>query len=95
MDKIRLEETHDGAFPFRLECECLDPSHNMRWWYDPEYDEWTVEVCLPQNTSFFKRLWYGIKYIVQGSSKWDYAEFVIRRKDIVLLSDALEFYKNS
>ena len=46
-----------------IECECGTPEHNLRFTWDPEWEELFVEVFLSGHYGFFKRLWFGIKYI--------------------------------
>lgn len=48
-----------------IECECGTVEHTLRFTHDdsPDWPEIYVDVHLGQHYGFFKRLWYGIKYI--------------------------------
>jgi len=60
-----------------IECQCGTPEHTLRfvWEEGTDWPEMYVEVCLVQYYGFFKRLWYGLKYIFGYKSKYGYGHF--------------------
>jgi len=45
-----------------ITCACHSPEHSLQFDYDPDENDLFIYIHLNQ-LSFFKRLWYGIKYI--------------------------------
>ena len=68
-----------------IECECETVNHILRFTHDdnPSWPEIFVDVHLNQHYGFFKRLWYGIKYIFGFKSKYGQFEEVLLGKEKV------------
>ena len=77
-----------------IECQCGIIEHMLRfsydWHPDPRYAEIYIDVHLNQYYGFFRRFWYGLKYILGFKSKWGhFDETVIDRKKTIELRDFL------
>lgn len=48
-----------------IECQCSTIEHTLRFTWDdgPDWPDIYVDVYLNQHYGFFKRFWYGMKYI--------------------------------
>ena len=88
-----------------LICQCGDPSHQMIISYDEGGDENEkivkelemvyVSIHLTPEPNFFKRLWYGIKYIFsrQRSVYGDFDEVILRPEDADKLQNVVNHLK--
>lgn len=88
-----------------LICQCGDPSHQLIFSYDNGVDENKkiinelemvyVSVHLTREPNFFKRLWYGIRYIFSKyrSIYGDFDEVVLRPEDADKLQKVVNFLK--
>ena len=57
-----------------FECDCTSIVHTLRFMYDKENDELSLEMFLYQHNGLFKRVWSAIKYILGIKGKnghWD------------------------
>lgn len=78
-------------------CECHSMEHQCKFWHDRTeledgraWDEVYFIPHLTTYTSFWKRLWYGLKYAFGYKSRfgaWD--EMMFKPKDIKKLRDYL------
>ncbi len=71
-------------------CECHSYEHQSIFWYDDEDKQLTVSVHLVRR-SFFKRLWYAIKYVFGYKSRfgaWD--EFLFKPENEKKLREYLD-----
>ncbi|MFA5132495.1 MAG: hypothetical protein WC444_04225 [Candidatus Paceibacterota bacterium] len=72
---------------YTLECNCLSPEHILRFYFDPD-DKWismTYHLYMPD--SFFKRVWYAIKYIFGHRRHFGYFS------DTLLMADDIKKFK--
>lgn len=47
-----------------ITCDCLAPEHTLHvTMYPDEPNELVFDICLKHYEAWYKRLWYGIKYI--------------------------------
>lgn len=77
-----------------FECSCLTPGHSLRVVFDTDTKKVYVETQLTQY-GFFKRLYYGFKYIFGARSKYSdghWEETVIKEEDFVDLFDLMSLY---
>lgn len=79
--------------PEYFECECLSPSHVLRFTYDEEENEIYTEVQL-QSGGILKRLWNALKYIFKFEVRYGVWEnTIIRKNDVPRLIKLLEKVK--
>jgi outer membrane protein OmpA-like peptidoglycan-associated protein len=82
-----------------LVCQCGDPSHQLVLGYDndPDFPCVYVSVHLVPETSFFKRLWIGLKYIFsrQRSIYGDFDEIILKPEDAEKLQEAVNLLKGN
>lgn len=64
-------------------CECYSPEHTLRFLYiEEEPKEIFATIHLGNNNNFFKRVWYGLKYIFGYQCRYGhFDEFCIRPED--------------
>lgn len=68
-----------------FECDCGDVEHVIRFSYFDDEPEIYVNTYL-KKSNFFKRLWYGIKYIFGFQSKYGaFGETLLHTKQIMEL----------
>jgi len=73
-----------------VECKCGTVEHVLRftWDPDPDWDEICVDVHLQYHYGFFKRLWYGIKYILGFKSRYgQFDEAILSYEEVEKLRD--------
>ena len=78
-----------------FDCACKDLSHTLRFAYfeDDEFPELYTEVFLEEK-SWYKRLWFGIKYIFGYKTKYGhFGNWMLDEKDIDRLENMLQLYK--
>lgn len=72
-------------------CECHSNEHQVIFWHDEDDDQLTIEPHLITYRSFFKRLWFGIKYIVGFRNKWSaWDSMMFKPEDLKKLRAYLE-----
>lgn len=81
---------------YHFDCECQSPEHTLRFAVDPDSQdpELYTEVYLNDHRGFFKRLWYGLRYIFGYQCRygaWDC--WVMREEDIGRLRNLLDRYE--
>lgn len=78
-------------------CQCGDPSHQLIIFYDDDEISPRVYICvhLVNETNFFKRLWYGLKYIFSNkrSIYGDFDEIILKPEDADKLQRAVNILK--
>lgn len=77
-------------------CECGDISHQFVLSYypdDKDWDEAYIEIFLTDNCGFWKRLWYGIKYIFGYKSRFGaFDEILLSHDTAKELKESLNEY---
>src|SRR5690606_37212848 len=76
---------------YYFECFCRSPEHTLRFaYFEDDIKNWPfldVDVHLTK-LPFFKRLWYGIRYIFGKQSKFGaFEEVVLERDQVALLTE--------
>lgn len=72
-------------------CNCHSLEHQYSFWYDEEDNILYVEPYLTTNRTFFKRLWYGLKYAFGYKSQYgSFDEFEVKTEDAEKLIKILE-----
>lgn len=79
-----------------FDCVCSSPEHTIRFilYKNSDDPELWLEVYLNDYRGFFKRLWYGLKYILGFKSRhgaWDI--WTIRPADCKRLRDLIDEYE--
>jgi hypothetical protein len=77
-------------------CSCGDIEHQFNFCYedDEDWDELYLQVHL-NKLSFWKRLKYGIKYILGYQSKYGaFGEMYINQEDVDRMITTLQEYRN-
>ena len=81
-----------------IDCDCMDASHSMRFWYDSEFNQIYTTIHLQPLAPWYKRVWIAIKFIFgKSGNKWDgeFDNWVINRHQIIKLRDYLNELINS
>ena len=78
---------------YYYDCQCLLIEDTLRFVLDPEDGDLWTEIYYAQYKSFWKRLWYGIKYILGNHVEYrNYGCWLLNPKDcesiIILLQRA-------
>lgn len=76
-----------------IECSCSCSEHTMRFsWYDgPDEREMYLHIFLNNKCGFWKRLWYGIKYIFGFKSAYGhFDEVIMRHQEVTQLNSLCE-----
>ena len=86
-------ESVDEFFP----CDCSWDAHTLRFTYHPwdEDKELYTSVFLNKSLGFFKRLWYGCKYIFNIGDPCPYGHFdcwVLNKEDAFRLRNLIDMY---
>ena len=72
-------------------CECGSNEHQVIFWHDEEDDQLICEPHLITYRNFFKRLWFGFKYVFGLRNKysaWD--SMLFKPEDLKKLRAYLE-----
>lgn len=78
-----------------FDCDCYDHIHAMRLMYDADNKELSVEFYMDPYLGFWKRLYYGFRYIVGLEAKHDhYGGAVMGKEKTDELRAFLEEIKN-
>lgn len=75
-----------------VRCSCFCQNHNFEISYFDE-DAAYVEFCLAEPDNFFKRVWWGIKYIL-GKRPPVFNEIVINKYDAMVIISFLKEFIN-
>ena len=85
-----------------IECSCHLPEHTLRFTLDddPDWEAIFIETYLSHYFGFFKRLWYGVKYIFGYKNKYSaFDTTVLCREQIKELRElcniSLKEYENT
>jgi len=71
-------------------CECHSLEHQVSFWWNDEDEILYMEPYLTSHRTFFKRLWYGLKYVFSYKSRYGaFDEFIFKEKDLLKLRDQL------
>ena len=73
-----------------IECSCQTIEHLVRitWEKGSDWPEMYIETYLNDYRGFFKRFWYGIKYILGFKSKYGaFGDTILEEKQIRQLRD--------
>jgi hypothetical protein len=81
-----------------LDCDCTSAEHTVRFVYQPDEEYFhedgpliCMDVNLVQYRGFWKRLWYGIKYVFGHKSRYGpFSEFVMNKKNATELITFIE-----
>ena len=79
-----------------LLCECSSCEHQLVVSWDDKDDEVYVHVHLADYKSFWKRLWYGLKYAFGYKSRYGaFDEIILRKDDADTLQKVVDHLKST
>jgi hypothetical protein len=73
-----------------IKCACCSPEHIMDLNYDKELNMVFLSIHLKKYNSFWRRLWYAIKYIFGYQCKYGtFDEFIINESNVSRIREIL------
>lgn len=77
-----------------LICDCSSAEHQMIVRWDNDDNEVYVTINLPQHKSFWRRLWYGLKYAFGYKCRYGaFDEVILRKEDADNLQKVVDYLK--